>query len=101
MFRLLLATFFYVTLGRWMYAELTLIVPSALPAIDYALEKVQIPTHDEWDLQALLAAAQQLTEHGGSALSSVLSEVERARELQVVTAELTAPNLSTAPLSQF
>ena len=39
---------FFVVTARWMYAEATLIAPSALPLVDIALEKIAIPTHDTW-----------------------------------------------------
>ncbi len=46
--RYLLSMFIWVVIARWGYAELTLMAPEAIPAIDSALEVVQIPTHDKW-----------------------------------------------------
>ncbi|RMD86130.1 MAG: hypothetical protein D6808_03960 [Candidatus Dadabacteria bacterium] len=48
MLRLLIGMMVTVTVARWMYSEVRLIAPSAIPTIDYVLEKVQIPTHDKW-----------------------------------------------------
>ncbi len=39
---------FSVAVGRWMYAEIGLIMPGALPALDYVLQATSIPTHDKW-----------------------------------------------------
>lgn len=46
--RYLFSMFLWVVIARWGYAELSLMVPEAIPAIDSALEVVKIPTHNEW-----------------------------------------------------
>jgi hypothetical protein len=48
MVKLLFSLFFSVVVGRWCYAEFALMFPKAAPAIDYLLDEVQIPTHDQW-----------------------------------------------------
>jgi hypothetical protein len=48
MFKLLFTLLLSVVVARWMYAETALMFPRAVPAIDYLLEEVQIPTHDQW-----------------------------------------------------
>jgi hypothetical protein len=39
-----------VVFARWAYAEIDQAFPEVSPVIDYALETVAIPTHDNWDL---------------------------------------------------
>jgi hypothetical protein len=39
---------FFVVTARWMYAEVALVAPGALPLIDRGLQKIAIPTHDTW-----------------------------------------------------
>ncbi len=39
---------FFVVTARWMYAEVALVAPGALPVIDESLKKIAIPTHDTW-----------------------------------------------------
>ena len=38
----------WVTLARWMYAEAQLVTPSAVPFINAAMTRLEIPTHDKW-----------------------------------------------------
>lgn len=49
MVRLLLTMLFSIAVARWSYSEVKLVFPSALPFIDFALRKVEIPTHDKWE----------------------------------------------------
>ncbi len=49
MVRILFTMMFWVVVGRYCYAELKLLVPSATPYIDQVLAAIQIPTHDQWD----------------------------------------------------
>lgn len=56
MFRWLCSFVFTVAAARWIYAEVKLAVPEAMPLIDYSLERLQIPTHDKWSKQALAEA---------------------------------------------
>ncbi|NDC36451.1 MAG: hypothetical protein EBZ48_00170 [Proteobacteria bacterium] len=48
MFRFAFRLVLWVTVARWMYAEAALLVPSSVPYIEAALQKIQIPTHDKW-----------------------------------------------------
>jgi hypothetical protein len=49
MVRILFTMMFWVVVGRYCYAELKLLAPSATPYIDQVLATIQIPTHDQWD----------------------------------------------------
>ena len=53
MIRLFFGLFLSVVLARWMYSEVALSFPQAVPLIDYALEVVSIPTHDKWDAEPI------------------------------------------------
>jgi hypothetical protein len=44
---------FYVTVARWMYAEIQLVSPEVLPALDRLLARLEVPTHDKWDTTPL------------------------------------------------
>lgn len=48
MFRLLFSIFLSVVVARWSYSEVKMMWPGAVPLIDYVLQKVEIPTHDQW-----------------------------------------------------
>ena len=49
MIRLAVTFVMYMVVGRWLYSEVQLNFPQAVPSIDYAMEKISIPTHDKWD----------------------------------------------------
>lgn len=51
--RIVLSCCFWVIAARWIYAEVQILLPSAIPTIDYALEHIQIPTHDKWPKEHL------------------------------------------------
>lgn len=52
--------FLWVLIARWAYAEVKLSVPNLIPFIDYSLEQVQIPTHDQWPpKEEIMAYAQR------------------------------------------
>ncbi len=51
MIRLLFGLFISVVISRWLYSEVALSLPQAVPLIDYALEAVSIPTHDKWRVE--------------------------------------------------
>ncbi|MBN8548331.1 MAG: hypothetical protein J0M12_03325 [Deltaproteobacteria bacterium] len=53
MFRIMFSIFFWALVGRWAYSEVNLVFPSVTPVIDFALTKLQIPTHDRWDPAAI------------------------------------------------
>lgn len=48
MVRFTLSMLFYVLVAKWGYNEVGVIYPDALPLIDASLEKISIPTHDQW-----------------------------------------------------
>ena len=54
-----------VVMARWIYAEVQMTLPEVVPAIDYALESVQIPTHDRWDGKTLGALVEDLQSVAG------------------------------------
>lgn len=62
MFRFMFVMLLYVTVARWIYSEISLVVPSAVPAINECLNRLQIPTHDKWDkaaIERLVKSAEQ------------------------------------------
>ena len=74
MIRLCFSFFVTVVLARWMYAEVQMVAPGAVPVIDFALQHVQIPTHDRWDKEAINSAFQ-----GISGAIQSLGVVQQAR----------------------
>ena len=60
MLRFLFGMLFSVVVARWAYSEIKLTFPGLIPEIDYALERVQIPTHDRWPKERMLGAARQI-----------------------------------------
>jgi hypothetical protein len=61
---------FFVVTARWMYAEVALVAPGALPLIDRGLQKIAIPTHDTWGehLDAAKQIARRLQADDGKGL---------------------------------
>lgn len=53
MIRFLLTCLFYTTIARWGYSEIRLVFPEFVPYINEALDKVQIPTHNQWSRESL------------------------------------------------
>lgn len=49
MIRLVITFLVYMIVGRWIYSEVQLAFPKAVPSVNYALETVAIPTHDKWN----------------------------------------------------
>ena len=61
--KLLFSLLVSVVFARWIYAETALMFPRAVPALDYLLDEVQIPTHDQWSKDStdkLLSGATQI-----------------------------------------
>jgi len=81
MLRLLLSFFLTVVVARWVYSEIQLSLPQAVPAIDYVLKKVQIPTHDKWDRKKIEYFFSQLRELG-SGLQDEPANEQRAQLLR-------------------
>ena len=86
MVRLAITFFAMVVTARWIYSEVQMSFPRAVPAIDYALEKVQIPTHDKWDREKISEVVQTVAAHIGGADSS--AERLSAPRLERVTRRL-------------
>jgi hypothetical protein len=53
MLRFLFTLLASITFGRWIYSEVKLVIPSALPTLDFLLQKTEIPTHDQWSQDSL------------------------------------------------
>ncbi len=53
MIRFLFTCMFYTTIARWGYAELTILLPQAVPFVNETLAKIQIPTHDTWSREKI------------------------------------------------
>ncbi len=60
--RIVFSCLFWVIAARWVYAEVQILVPSVVPSIEYALEHIQIPTHDKWPKEGFDKLFAQLTE---------------------------------------
>jgi len=39
---------FWSTLAKWVYQELKMVLPQALPYLDSLLQAIALPTHDKW-----------------------------------------------------
>ena len=57
MFRILAVLLLTASVSRWIYSEANLVAPRAVPYIDRLLEKTSIPTHDQWNKEAIEEAA--------------------------------------------
>lgn len=53
MIRFILTMIFYVLVAQWLYAEARILAPSVLPAINTGLDRLTIPTHDQWNWEAI------------------------------------------------
>lgn len=84
-------TFFVVT-ARWMYAEAALVAPNMLPAIDLALTKVAIPTHDTWGEHFASAKqfAQNFKAQNGDLFSEVLNKTASTKSGNSVKSDSSA-----------
>lgn len=88
MFRIMFSLFFWALVGRWAYSEVNLVFPSVTPVIDFALTKLQIPTHDRWDPQAINSFIAQARSFGEEAMkaSKVSAKQNVSRPQQFVQA---------------
>ena len=84
MIKFIFTMIFYVAVARWIYAEVRLVTPQVMPAMDAVLTIAQIPTHDKWDpeltKQLLTVAGIQKPTAKGSKGQAIESEAE-AQEL--------------------
>ncbi|MBX7137454.1 MAG: hypothetical protein K1X83_05670 [Oligoflexia bacterium] len=92
MLRFLFGMFFSVVIARWAYSEIKLSFPGLIPEIDYALERVQIPTHDKWPKERMIGAARQIALVAINATNNDRSD-EKGRTARV----LAGPSLETEP----
>lgn len=84
MIKFIFTMIFYVAVARWIYAEVRLVTPQVMPAIDKVITLAQIPTHDKWDPklteQLLTLAGFQKATKSGSNRHALEAEAE-AQEL--------------------
>jgi len=59
--RIVFSLCLWVVVARWGYSEMKILCPDAIPAVDYVLEHVQIPTHDKWPKEAALKLISSIT----------------------------------------
>ncbi len=61
MFRFIISMLLYVSVARWMYAEIQLVAPSVTPSIDNLVNYLTIPTHDKWDKEAIASIVSNIS----------------------------------------
>lgn len=84
MIKFIFTMIFYVAVARWIYAEVRLVTPNVMPAIDRVLTVAQIPTHDKWDPEL----TEQLLTLAGFPNTSRKDEKGRAFQVEVEAQEL-------------
>jgi hypothetical protein len=57
----------WMVFGNWVYDEVKVSFPAAVPAIDSAMDAIAIPTHDQWDKKKIVSAVNQV----GTALNKL------------------------------
>lgn len=57
--RFLLTMLFYVIVGRWIYAEMNIVCPWAVPSVDRVLVSLEIPTHNSWSEDGIRGIVQE------------------------------------------
>jgi len=77
MFRIVFIVCFSIVFSRWVYAEVDQAFPNMTPVIDYALERVQIPTHDQWNIN--MEAVSQFLGSVPEVLAQEVEEIHRER----------------------
>ena len=77
MTRFLLACIFYSTVAQWGYNEVALVFPSAVPYINQAMRKVQIPTHNYWSKEAV----ERYVDNAASYIEEAKGAVDDIKEL--------------------
>jgi hypothetical protein len=77
MIRFVLACIFYSSVAQWGYNEVALVFPSAIPYVNEAVRKVQIPTHNTWSK----AAVERYVENASSYFEQAKDAVEDIKEL--------------------
>lgn len=84
MIKFIFTMIFYVAVARWIYAEVRLVTPQVVPAIDSVLTIAQIPTHDKWDPEL----TNQLLTIAGVKSTPAKDGVRRAPEADAEAQEL-------------
>ncbi len=78
--RIISTLLIYVTVGRWIYAEINLLMPGAIPTIDYVLQATSLPTHDKWpkdSMNQLVSAMSYVTSGKGDNTSLAALPMEK------------------------
>ena len=57
----------WMVFGNWVYDEIQVSFPNAVPFINAAMEKVSIPTHDKWNQERIIGAINSV----GSTVNSI------------------------------
>lgn len=79
MLRFVISLLFFCVIGRWLYAELELIYPRAVPAVDRLLAKVEIPTHDQWSREQIARIVQTAISSLEAVQASIESDTDKER----------------------
>ena len=62
MIRFVITCLFYTTIARWGYNEIALVFPDAVPYLNEAAHKIQIPTHNNWSRELVASYVENATE---------------------------------------
>jgi hypothetical protein len=77
MTRFILACIFYSSVAQWGYNEVALIFPDAIPLLNQAIHKVQIPTHNTWSRSGV----EYYVNHAANYIDQVKDAVEDMKGL--------------------
>ena len=78
----------WMVFGNWVYDEIKVTFPGAVPVVDAAMKKIAIPTHDRWNQQSIAKAVNGV----GSALGQLgVGEMPIFKEIE---AKLNAPSVA-------
>lgn len=83
----------WMLLGNWVYDEVRVSFPGAIPVVDRAIDALSIPTHDQWDKEKIahvVNAVGETVERVGKFSFPDLDEVE---QLLGQSADLRVPSL--------
>lgn len=82
MIKFIFSMIFYVAVARWIYAEVRLVTPQVVPALDSVMTIAQIPTHDKWDPELTDQLLKLAGIHSPSAKDSTHRSAESEAEAQ-------------------
>ena len=78
----------WMVFGNWVYDEVKVSFPSAVPSIHSAMDALAIPTHDQWDKKKIVSAVNDV----GAALNKI--GVASFPELADIEMGLSSPGVS-------